>query len=180
MSAQPGTSGLATGQGCAGAWNQQNMGDGEVCFNLPRSLLPLAQASSATSALFLPLKHCSVLKGSFAWAISRWLAFGIWCFPQAGPLGGLYLFCSTSAVKHTTLPSPLPSFSISSNYPKFLIFVLKCELTSPINTVLVLVRSFPADLHFSHCKQQQRELGTLEKGCIGCTCRTLVQFWDYF
>lgn len=63
-----------------------------------------------------PFTTTKILLG--VWSISKCLK-AIWCFPQAGLLGGLYfsilihLFCSANGVKHVTLPSPLPSFSIS-------------------------------------------------------------------
>lgn len=112
ISAQSGISGLAAGQCCAGALNQQKTGDRDVCFKLPCAPLFLAQGSSVSSVHFAT-ENCPVWKGSFAWATSRWLK-AIWCFSQAGLLGGLYfsinslfiLFCQCCAVHHLTSPSP--------------------------------------------------------------------------
>lgn len=86
----------------------------------------------------------------------------------------LHSFCSASAVQCDTLLLPLPSLFNSLKYLKFLIFLLKCELTGPINILLVLVRLLPVAMCFARCKPQQRELEALGKGYISCICSPLL------
>lgn len=58
----------------------------------------------------------------------------------------------------------LLSFFTSLKYLKLLIFLLQCELTGTIGIWLVLIRLVPVEMCFVHCKQQQKELGSLGKG----------------